>query len=200
MRLTIPILGFTAIVSALPQPSTPPPCFKITNVVSGGTGCPQGSINATWTDEQILPINFSKTFTASVGPTTDITESRKNCQLNLALTYTPGYAFAVYSATYTGYADLEASVTGVLRSTYYFSGSVEQQTSTSLSLTGPTRAQFKAHDDVPVAVWSPCGGAALFNVDVAAALAPAGAGRGVLGVARESGRWSESLGVVWRAC
>lgn len=59
MRLTIPILGFTALVSALPQPSTPPPSFKITNVVSGGTGCPQGSINATWTDEQILPISTS---------------------------------------------------------------------------------------------------------------------------------------------
>jgi hypothetical protein len=46
-----------AVASALPQNlSTPPPAFKIVNVVSGGTGCPKGSIDVNWTDEKILPI------------------------------------------------------------------------------------------------------------------------------------------------
>lgn len=57
MKLALPILTVAAVASALPQTaSTPPPSFKITNVVSGGTGCPQGSIDVNWTDDKVLPI------------------------------------------------------------------------------------------------------------------------------------------------
>lgn len=58
MKLGLPILAVAAVASALPQSaSTPPPSFKITNIVSGGTGCPQGSIDVKWTDEKVLPIS-----------------------------------------------------------------------------------------------------------------------------------------------
>ena len=64
MKFTLPILTVAAVASALPQTtSTPPPSFKITNVISGGTGCPQGSIDVSWTDNKILPIS---TFASSL--------------------------------------------------------------------------------------------------------------------------------------
>ncbi|KAF9691868.1 hypothetical protein EKO04_010005 [Ascochyta lentis] len=134
MKITLPVLSLTALASALPQTTSAPPSFKITNVISGGTGCPQGSIDVNWTDNKILPIYFGKEFTAAVGPKADITDSRKFCQLNLQLEYTPGYSFAVYSAEYTGFADLDAGVTGTVKSTYYFSGSVDQVRDILISL------------------------------------------------------------------
>jgi hypothetical protein len=62
MKLTLSVLAIAVVASALPQTtSTPPPAFKITNVVSGGTGCPQGSIDVNWADNKILPICESTT-------------------------------------------------------------------------------------------------------------------------------------------
>ncbi|KAJ4333682.1 hypothetical protein N0V87_007438 [Didymella glomerata] len=174
------MLAVSAVAFALPQSaSTPPPSFKITNVVSG---------------------DFGKEFVATVGPKADITDSRKFCQLNLELSYSAGYSFAVYNAEYAGFADLDPGVTGTIKSNYYFSGETDQ-TSSATTLTGPARLSFKKQDGVDVAVWSPCSGSALFNVDASVALTPlAGSASGVLGVAKESGRLSSNLYIAWKKC
>lgn len=41
------------IVTRDPTPSS----FKITNVVYGGSGCPQGSIDIKWNDSRVFPIS-----------------------------------------------------------------------------------------------------------------------------------------------
>ncbi|KAJ4375648.1 hypothetical protein N0V86_007181 [Didymella sp. IMI 355093] len=101
MKITLTVLAIAAVAAALPQTaSTPPPSFNITNVVSGGTGCPRGSIDVQWTDDAVVPINFGKEFTAAVGPKTDVTASRAFCTLSLALEYSAGFSFAVWSAAH----------------------------------------------------------------------------------------------------
>ncbi|KAJ8114565.1 hypothetical protein OPT61_g3574 [Boeremia exigua] len=194
MKLIVPTLALVTAVAALPQTaSTRPPSFNITDVVSGGTGCPQGSIDVRWTDDAVLPIYFGKEFTAAVGPKVEIAESRKFCQLNLQLEYSAGYSFAVYNAQYAGYAQLDGGVTGTVRSNYYFSGEADQASS-SFTLSGPTKAKFKEQDAVGVAVWSPCSGSALFNVQASVALTPLGGpANGVLGITKESGQLSSNL-------
>ncbi|KAJ4988849.1 secreted protein [Stagonosporopsis vannaccii] len=201
MKSTFLTIALATAVAALPQTlSTPPPSFNITNVVAGGTGCPQGSIDVRWTDDAILPIYFGKEFTAAVGPKAEIVDARKFCQLNLQVEYSAGFSFAVYSAEYAGFAELDGGITGTVGSRYYFSGETEQ-TSSSLVLTGPTKTKFKKQDDVPVALWSPCSGSTLFNVQASVTLTPlVGAGSGVLGIAKESGRLSEKLFVQWKKC
>lgn len=149
-------LVLASAAAALPQTtSTPPPSFNITEVVAGGTGCPQGSIDVKWTDDAILPIcessthsfdntripsyfgttdaylvlippDFGKEFTATVGPKVDVADARKFCQLNLQLEYSAGFSFAVYSAVFAGFANLDGGVTGTVGSRYYFSGDAEQ--------------------------------------------------------------------------
>jgi len=121
-------LASMALASPVPEPAAAaaPPAFKIKNVVSGGSGCPQGSIDINFSDSAILPIYFSRDFTATVGPYTAADQSRKNCQINLQLQYSPGWSYAVYSADYAGWADLDAGVKGIVKSTYYFSGQTEQ--------------------------------------------------------------------------
>lgn len=61
-----------------------------------------------------------------MGPRADITDSRKFCQLNLELSYSAGFSFAVYNAEYAGFADLDSGVTGTIKSNYYFSGETDQ--------------------------------------------------------------------------
>ena len=201
MKFVLSVAAVVAVSSALPQNLTAaPPAFKIVNVVSGGTGCPQGSIEVNWTDERVLPIYYGKEFTAAVGSKAAIADSRKNCQLNLQLEYSAGYSFAVYSADYTGFAELDAGVTGTVKSNYYFSGETDQ-TSSALVLNGPTKIKFTRQDNVDIDVWSPCSGDALFNIDASVAVTPlSGSANGVLGIARESGRLGSDLYVKWKKC
>lgn len=60
MRYTFAALAFAALSLANPlpdaAPATAPSSFKIAGVVSGGSGCPQGSIDIDYTDSRILPI------------------------------------------------------------------------------------------------------------------------------------------------
>ncbi|EAT81105.2 hypothetical protein SNOG_11397 [Parastagonospora nodorum SN15] len=166
MKYTFATLALAAASLANPVPTTSsdaPSSFKIVNVVSGGSGCPQGSIDVNWTDNKIFPIYFSPAFTARVGSRADATDSRKNCQLNLKLSYDSGFSFSVYSADYTGWADLDSGVTGTVKASYYFSGETEQG-SAALSIPGPFHGKYFKQDNVDLAVWSPCGaGEALLN-------------------------------------
>jgi hypothetical protein len=56
MKYTFTALALAAVTLAAPQSGATPPSFKIKDVVSGGSGCPQGSIDINWTDNRILPI------------------------------------------------------------------------------------------------------------------------------------------------
>lgn len=65
-------------------------------------------------------------YIASIGPGIAVTEQRKNCQLNVAITYPGGFQYSILSADYRGYAALQKGVSGTLKSTYYFSGMTDQ--------------------------------------------------------------------------
>lgn len=59
-------LAIAALSSASPVSQArddAPSGFKITNVVYGGSGCPQGSIDVDWTDSRVLPIRKSFEYT-----------------------------------------------------------------------------------------------------------------------------------------
>ncbi|KAF2820735.1 hypothetical protein CC86DRAFT_304601 [Ophiobolus disseminans] len=204
MKYTFATLALAAATVATPVPgaaSAAPSSFRITNVVSAGSGCPQGSIDVKWTDNKIFPIYFNREFTAKVGSGKDVVDSRKNCQINLKLEYEQGFSFAVYSADYAGWADLDNGVTGTVKATYYFSGE-QDQTSSAVTLDGPFHGKYYKSDDVPLAVWSPCGkGEALFNVNSEVYLNPiATPAQGVLASTREGGRLTNNLYFQWKKC
>tara|TARA_R110002003_G_scaffold228_12_gene16680 strand:+ start:14519 stop:14737 length:219 start_codon:yes stop_codon:yes gene_type:complete len=61
MKYTFATLALAAASLANPVPEVvsrdaAPSSFKIVDVVSGGSGCPQGSIDVKWTDNKIFPI------------------------------------------------------------------------------------------------------------------------------------------------
>ncbi|KAF2450651.1 hypothetical protein P171DRAFT_516486 [Karstenula rhodostoma CBS 690.94] len=198
VAFSLPLLALSAPLKR--DASSAPPSFRINKVVSGGSGCPQGSIDVNWTNNGILPIYFGKDFTASVGPSVTADHSRKNCQINLDISYSPGYSYSVYSADYTGYANIESGVKGTVAAHYYFSG--EQATgSTSLTLQGPYSGKYVKQDDVVTGVWSPCGQQSFLNVNAEVALTPLGGhASGQLAVNKETGRFANQLYIQWRQC
>lgn len=147
MKLTLASLALAALSVASPVPDTTatgPSSYKITNIVSGGSGCPQGSIDINYNDNTVFPIcksisnktsmdsslinslDFGSAFTATVGPNVAPDSARKNCQLAISLQYSGGWQFAVYAADYAGYGELDAGVKGTVKSTYYFGGNQDQ--------------------------------------------------------------------------
>ncbi|KAF1971559.1 hypothetical protein BU23DRAFT_509645 [Bimuria novae-zelandiae CBS 107.79] len=198
IALSLPLLALSAPTSQ--DNTSAPPAFGINKVISGGSGCPQGSIDINWTNNGILPIYFGNAFTASVGPSVTADQSRKNCQINIDIAYSPGYSYSVYSADYTGWAAIDSGVTGVVAAHYYFSGE-STAGSTRLELQGPYNGKYVKSDNVAVSVWSPCGQQSLLNVNVEVALTPLGSyASGQLAVNKETGRFANQLYIRWRQC
>jgi hypothetical protein len=139
-------------------------------------------------DRTIMTLIFDE-YVASIGPGVDITNNRKNCQLNINLRYPSGFQYSIFSADYRGYAYLEEGVTGTQKSTYYFSGQTDQvfippnsfplshfpphpltqpsQTSTTTNWAGPLDSDYLLHDeaDSTSVVWSPCGANGALNIN-----------------------------------
>lgn len=99
---------------------------KIMGVTYGGTGCPQGSVGYTISDDRSTVTLIYDSYVASIGPGIAITENRKACQINLDIQYPGGFQYSILSADYRGYAAIDKGVTGTLKSTYYFSGLAPQ--------------------------------------------------------------------------
>lgn len=116
---SILFLPVSAITHNLPQ-------VTIRGVTYGGTGCPQGTVSAQLSADKTLITLIFDTYIASIGPGIAVTEQRKNCQLNVDIQYPGGFQYSVLSADYRGYAAIDKGVTGVLKSTYYFSGQTDQ--------------------------------------------------------------------------
>ena len=152
-------------------------------------------------------------YVASLGPGVAITESRKNCQLNLALLYPPAYAWSVLSADYRGYAYLDPGIAGQQKSIYYFSGQTAQANVVT-SLAGPYAGNYLLHDSAlntagggpGVGVWSPCDGSqGMLNVDSAVSLQRVGPGgngtaQGLLTTDSIDTKFTQVVYLVWEAC
>lgn len=91
-------------------------------------------------------------------------------------------------------------MTGIVKSTYYFSGDTDQ-TSSALTLQGPYYGRYTKNDDLALAVWSPCGGSAALNINSQVALTPFnGNANGILTSNKESGRFNNNVYIKWRQC
>ena len=122
------LTGITAALTTQPipreEPTSAPPddSIHIAGVAFAGSGCPAGTLSGGFLPDSKLTLNYT-TFIAKTGKGYPVDQSRKNCQSNFKIQYPSGWQFSVAKTTYRGYASLPAGVTGIARSTYYFSGS-----------------------------------------------------------------------------
>lgn len=118
--------GPSSDVQYLPGSAPNPDDVQIVSFVYGGTGCPSNTVSSILSDDRTIMTLIFDQYVAQIGPGVSITENRKNCQLNINLRYPGGFQYSVFSADYRGYAYLDQGVTGVQKSTYYFSGQTAQ--------------------------------------------------------------------------
>lgn len=119
---------------------------------------------------QVITFGFDN-FQTYIGPGYDLTDKTKNCQLHLNLQYPGGFQFSVVDSTYHGYAQLDPGVTGTFYSTYYFSQSAGDTTTTQTSISGggiwENGEVYTKSDTVPTAsyIYSPCGANGILNIN-----------------------------------
>lgn len=134
MHFFTPLLGlFTAFGVASAAPAAEPVDISqvhITNVVWGGTGCPQGSVAAAFSPDNTTMTLIFDNWTAQwwVSPSA----SRENCQLNIEFAIPFGLTFWVTTIDHRGFASLDQGCTGNVMTNYYFSGE-QQQVKTALA-------------------------------------------------------------------
>ncbi|HEX2144221.1 MAG TPA: DUF4360 domain-containing protein, partial [Glycomyces sp.] len=110
--------ALAAVTSAVPAQAdtqvTAAPSGKITvDVVTvNGSGCPQGTADVEVNgDNTSFTVTYDR-FQAEAGGGTDVVDSRKNCQINLAVNIPQGFTYAIARADYRGFGHLEPGATG----------------------------------------------------------------------------------------
>src|SRR5690606_5732798 len=108
-------LAFAALAFAAPadrvilddDQSQPNPREVYVHSISyGGSGCPQGSVGSSFSNDRKSFTLIFDSFVAYSGAGVPITEARKNCQLNINLRLPNGFSYSVASFDYRGYVSL----------------------------------------------------------------------------------------------
>lgn len=129
----------------------------IRGISYGGSGCPQGSVGKSLSADRTSMTLIFDSFVASVGPDIPITESRKSCQINVDLRIPQGWSYTIGTIDYRGYVDLASRQIGRQKSFYYFQGSFQQASSTTM-FRGPVVKDYLIRDTLALnsVVWSDC--------------------------------------------
>jgi len=202
-------LALVALVAAVPadrvildDDNTPNPNEVYVRSISyGGSGCPQGTVGSSFSNDRKSFTLMFDSFVASSGPGVAVTESRKNCQLNVNLMLPNGFSYSVASFDYRGYVGLPAGVSAEQRSTYYFQGEVSQA-SGATRFSGPVNKDYLARDNVPVAamVWMPCNRVAPLNVNASVRLMGAPGTQAQITTESIDGKVKQMRGRQYRRC
>ncbi|KAF2400247.1 hypothetical protein EJ06DRAFT_577531, partial [Trichodelitschia bisporula] len=147
----------------------PPPQVVIRSVSYGGSGCPDGSASVSISSDRTTLNLIFDSFQAYIGPAVSITQNRHNCQMNIDLDVPTGWTWSVWSVDQRGYLQLDPGVSATLAATYYFSGQTKQSR-LARTFTGPYAGDYLKRDQADVAIWSPCSGSGMFNVNQAVGL------------------------------
>lgn len=207
MRMNHPSRVALALVMSLASglwPAAPsaadgpdPSQVYVRSVTYGGSGCPQGTVGSSFSaDRKTFTLIFDS-FVASIGHGVPNAESRKTCQLNVILQIPQGFSYSVNTTDYRGFVQLDAGVTAVQKSIYYFSGEISQASAAS-TFNGPLAKDYLARDTLGLVSWSPCGSALPLNINTQVRLS--GGRTGQITTDSVDNKVKHILGFQWRRC
>ena len=168
----------------------------------GGSGCPQGTVGKSLSDDRTTLTLIFDRYVATLGPDIPITENRKNCQLNVKLHFPQGWSYSIVTTDFQGFVQADHGVHAQRKSTYYFAGQT-QQVSTAADFFGPITGPFLARDYVGVMVYSPCGASESLNINAQVRLFNEGgnsSARAQISNDSIDGKFNLILGFQWRRC
>ena len=139
-------------------------------------------------------------YIASVGPYVPISESRKNCQLNINLHVPQGWSYSVASFDYRGYVQLAPGQVAEQKSIYYFSGEANQVSDSFFY--GPVAKDYLTRDNIgfQTLVWSSCNAVEPLNVSSQVSITGDFQRSGEITTDSIDGKFSHRLGLIWRRC
>jgi hypothetical protein len=95
--------------------------IRISSVSTSGSGCPQGSVSTSISDDgSVVTIGYDS-YQTNVGPGVDSSQREKYCDIFLTLLYPLGCTSAVMASTYHGFAQLDSGVSGSFAAAYVLS-------------------------------------------------------------------------------
>jgi len=144
----------------------PPGKITVDVVTVNGSGCPAGTAAVAAADDNTAFTVTYSDYTAQAGSGSKPTDFRKNCQLNVRVSYPQGFTFGIAKADYRGFAHLPRGARGVQRASYYFAGQSGTETSTH-NIPGPRSDNWQATDTTEVGsiVYAPCGAVRHLNIN-----------------------------------
>jgi hypothetical protein len=173
-----------------------PAFVQIRAFTYGGSGCAEGSLSASLDAPTGTLWLESSRFEAEAAGGVLPAHRRKFCQVMLDIEHSPGWSFAIASATYRGTADLDPGVTARSTTMYWFTGGLGP--SLSLRLSGPLSGDFIRVDRLApgAMVFSPCGAGRPLNLkaDVAVSTLRNPSGSGSVSLS------PQTYQLVWRRC
>jgi hypothetical protein len=119
----------------------------VQSISYGGTGCPQGSVGNSFSNDRKSATLIFDSFIASTGPGVDATEARKNCQLNVNLHIPAGHTVSVSTYDYRGYVQLPAGQKAAQSSTYALT---HPEGRDQAKFKGPFSADYLVRDKVAI--------------------------------------------------
>jgi hypothetical protein len=195
------LLLVTGLAACLHAAGPNPADVYVQSISYGGTGCPQGSVGQSISDDRSVFTLIFDSYIASSGPSIPITESRKNCQININLHIPQGWALSIGNVTYRGYAQLPAGVTGQQSAIYYFAGAVQQAIGRTPML-GPLARDYTLSDTLPFTslVWSGCNAVVPVNVNTQVWLTGRNDVPAQMTTDSIDGKVTMTLGFQWQRC
>jgi len=169
------------------------------SITYGGTGCPQGSIGTSLSADRTSLTLIYDQLVASTGPGVPVTNSRKNCQVNIKLLAPQGWSYSIGTVDYRGNVALPAGVSAEEKLTYYFQGQTAQVNS-GARFVGPVDRDYVFRDRPVVTVWSPCAPTSQLNLNGQVRIVgPASANAQMTGES-STGKVMQILGLSWKKC
>ena len=150
-------------------------------------------------DRQSMTLIFDS-FVASTGSGVPITESRKNCQININLRIPQGFTFSIGTLDYRGYVSLPAGVSAEQKSVYYFQGE-EAKHSSATTFTGPVNKDYLTSDTLPLTTFlSECSRVIPVNINAQVRLFGPPSAQAQITTDSIDGKIRHILGLSWRRC
>ncbi|KAI9141044.1 hypothetical protein BKA69DRAFT_1038845 [Paraphysoderma sedebokerense] len=201
----VAFLSLLALTSAAPQPAflPNPDNVYLEDIIYAGSGCPAGTATAAFNEDRTTFTVLFDNYIASAGPGIPVVENRKDCQFNLKVHIPPGYQYSVATVDYRGFVQLDAGVTALQKSSYYFAGELRQSTK-EVPFYGPQNKDYVFRDsfDFSSQVWSSCTESQTMNINTQVRIDNSRntIGRGSMTTDSIDGKVQQILGLSWKKC
>ena len=189
------------VLSAAAQAQVAPDWVRVRSITYAGTGCPAGSVAKNISPDRLAFTLIFDNYVAEAGPGVPISQSRKNCQLNVDLEYPAGWTYTLFAVDYRGYANLQPNVSGTQKSTYYFQGASSQSSAQS-TLYGPKNQDYFYRDVIGNPNWSYCNVFRSLNINTQVRVdnSRAPGNSGLMTTDSIDGHVIATYGFTWRRC